>query len=69
MKTDTPEAGKDYYECREEDDRWHHAWHTADSLCVDIYKNGEVVVLVKIGDNTEILQCGTIATSHNDRNA
>ena len=43
--------------CTECDDRWHHTWQKADGVCVDIYKNGEIVVLVKIGDRTEVLEC------------
>jgi hypothetical protein len=40
------------------DDRNHHWWPKADAVAVDIYDDGEVVVIVRIGEKTIILECG-----------
>jgi len=40
------------------EDRNHHWWPKADGVVVDIYNDGEVVVLVRVGEKTTILECG-----------
>lgn len=54
------EITHNYYK---EDDRFHHNFPNIDSAVVDIYKTGEVVVLVNKGMKTVVLECGEHLTS------
>lgn len=40
------------------EDRNHHWWPKADAVAVDIYDDGEVVVIVRVGEKDIILECG-----------
>jgi hypothetical protein len=43
---------------RRESDRIHHYFPRADAVGIDIYNDGEVVVLVRVGEKTYIQECG-----------
>ena len=46
------------YSVRHEDDRNHHWWKKVDTVAVDIYKDGKIVVIVREPDRKEtILEC------------
>lgn len=52
----------------QESDRIHHYFPRADSVIIDIYNDGEVIVLVRVGDKYYIQECGGGRPSKLDSN-